>query len=281
MKGSVRKPRSPGGKWSYRLDLGYDDEGKRRQREVGNFPTKREAQAGLNESLAELQRGSYVAPSRQTVRDYLDSWITTAKSELAETAWTNYRNVVRAYIVPYLGSKRLTDLSALDIKKWHGELLDHGRKDGRPLAVNSVKLAHRVLHRALADGVRWNVIAANPATSVRVPRSEHKPMNVWTPDEARRFLHATADDRTSALWLLALHTGMRRGELAGLRWSDVDLDQSTLTVAQQRTSADHHRATEGAKPSTAALGSSDGRSSSRTSRATRDRTSGARSGVAK
>ena len=238
MKGSVRRPRSAGGRWSYRLDLGYDDVGKRRQREVGNFPTKREAQAALNEALSEFQRGSYVAPSRQTVRDYLDSWIMTAKPELAETAWTNYRNVVRAYILPHLGSKRLADLSALDIKKWQGELLDHGRRDGQPLAVNSVKLAHRVLHRALADGVRWNVIASNPASSVRVPRSQHKPMSVWSPDEARRFLHTAADDRAVALWLLALHTGMRRGELAGLRWIDVDLAKNTLTVAQQRTSAD-------------------------------------------
>ncbi len=125
----------------------------------------------------------------------------------------------------------------MDIKRWHGELLDHGRRDGTPLAVNSVKLAHRVLHRALADGVRWNVLPTNPASSVRVPKGEHREMAVWTSEEARRFLDSLSEDRLRALWVLALHTGMRRGELAGLRWSDVDLEAATLTIAQQRTTA--------------------------------------------
>lgn len=237
MKGAIRKPRTAGGAWSYRLDLGFDDAGKRRQRQVGNFATKREAQAALNEALAGLQKGTYVAPSKQTVRDFLETWIETVKPELAITAWTNYSEVLRSYVLPYVGSVRLADLSPMDIKRWHGELLDHGRRDGTPLAVNSVKLAHRVLHRALADGVRWNVLPANPASSVRVPKGEHKEMSVWTSEEARRFLDSLEHDRLRALWELALHTGMRRGELAGLRWSDVDLEKATLTISQQRTTA--------------------------------------------
>ena len=237
MKGTLRKPRTPGGSWSYRLDLGYDDNGKRRQRQVGNFATKREAQAALNDALAGLQHGTYVAPSKQTVRDFLVVWIDTVKPELALTAWTNYGEVVERYVLPYLGAKRLADLSPMDIKRWHGELLDHGRRDGTPLAVNSVKLAHRVLHRALADGVRWNVLPTNPVSSVRVPKGEHREMTVWTSEEARRFLDSLSADRLRGLWVLALHTGMRRGELAGLRWSDVDLEAATLTIAQQRTTA--------------------------------------------
>ncbi len=103
MKGTLRKPRTPGGSWSYRLDLGYDDSGKRRQRQVGNFPTKREAQAALNDALAGLQHGTYVAPSKQTVRDFLVVWIDTIKPEVALTAWTNYGEVVERYVLPYLG----------------------------------------------------------------------------------------------------------------------------------------------------------------------------------
>lgn len=159
------------------------------------------------------------------------------KPELAITAWTNYGDVLRTYVLPYIGSVRLADLSPMDIKRWHGDLLDHGRRDGTPLAVNSVKLAHRVLHRALADGVRWNVLPSNPASAVRVPKGEHKEMSVWTSEEARRFLDSLEQDRLRGLWALALHTGMRRGELAGLRWNDVDLEEATLTVSQQRTTA--------------------------------------------
>jgi hypothetical protein len=126
-----------------------------------HFATKREAQAALNEALAGLQQGSDVVPSKQTVRDVLETWIVTVKPELALTAWTNYGRVVERYV-----------------------LLDRGRVDGRPLAVKSVKLAHRVLHRALADGVRWNVVPSNPASSVRAPKGEHKEMSVWSSEEA-------------------------------------------------------------------------------------------------
>ncbi|MDX2381042.1 MAG: site-specific integrase [Acidimicrobiia bacterium] len=239
MKGSVRKPRTAWGTWSYRIDGGFDDRGRRRQREVGGFRTKKEAQAALNDALAETQRGTYVAPSRTTVGDFLDEWHEGAKTELALTAWTNYGQIIRRNIRPYLGSKRLTDLTPLDVKRWHGKLLEGGRRDGGPLSVASVKLAHRILHRALADAVRWNLIPTNPASGVRVPKSATKEMTVWTAEEATRFLDAVAEDRLVALWTLALHTGLRRGELAGLRWVDVDLDASMLTVAQQRTTANH------------------------------------------
>lgn len=239
MKGTVRKPRTAGGTWSYRIDTGLDDRGRRRQREVGGFRTKKEAQAALNDALSGSQRGTYVAPSRTTVRQFLDEWHEGAKTELGVTAWTNYGQIIRRNIQPYLGTKRLTDLSPLDVKRWHGKLLEGGRMDGGPLSVASVKLAHRILHRALADAVRWNLIAVNPATGVRAPRGEPTEMTVWTADEAKRFLDAMAEDRLIALWTVALHTGLRRGELAGLRWTDIDLKSATLTVAQQRTTANH------------------------------------------
>jgi len=239
MKGSVRKPRTDGGTWSYRIDAGLDDRGRRRQREVGGFRTKKAAQTALNEALADTQRGSYSPPSRTTVREFLDEWHEGAQHELALTAWTNYGQIIRRNINPYLGSKRLTDLSPLDIKRWHGKLLDDGRQDGKPLAVASVKLAHRILRRALADAVRWNLIVNNPAAATRVPKGEPKEMVVWSAVEARRFLDAVAEERLVGLWTLALHTGLRRGELAGLRWRDIDLDAGTLTVAQQRTTANY------------------------------------------
>jgi integrase len=239
VKGSVRKPRTQGGTWSYRLDLGLDAGGRREQKQVGGFRTKREAQAALNEALAGLQRGTYVAPSRRTIGAFLELWIDGARSELALTAWVNYDDTIRRYIAPHLGSKRLVDLSPLDVKAWHAALLDHGRSDGGALAAASVQLAHRVLHRALADAVRWKLIATNPASGTRAPRGERKEMKTWTAAEATTFLDGIAGDRLAALWTLALHTGLRRGELAGLRWKDVDVEGGTLTVAQQRTNANH------------------------------------------
>jgi integrase len=139
--------------------------------------------------------GTYVAPSRQTVAGFLELWIDGARSELAITAWTNYGEIIRRYVVPYIGAKRLVDLSPLDVKAMHAALLDHGRRDGTALAVASVQLAHRVLHRALADAVRWKLIPINPATGARVPKGERKEMSVWTAEEAGTFLTTVADGR--------------------------------------------------------------------------------------
>jgi integrase len=239
MKGSVRRPRTAGGTWSYRLDLGIDENGRRGQKQVGGFRTKKGAQAALNDALSAIQHGTYVAPSRQTLGAFLDMWIEGARNELALTSWTGYRDMIRRWITPHLGSKRLVELTPIDVKVWHSALLDHGGVGGRPLSVRSVQYAHRVLHRALADAVRWNLIPINPASGARAPRVQRAELTVWTSDEAARFLRHVANERLSALWVLALHTGMRRGELAGLRWKDVDLDDGTLTVAQQRTNANH------------------------------------------
>jgi integrase len=239
MKGSVRRPRTAGGTWSYRLDLGVDDTGRRGQKQVGGFRTKKAAQAALNDALSAIQHGTYVAPSRQTLGAFLDMWIEGARNELALTSWTGYRDMIRRWITPHLGAKRLVELSPIDVKVWHSALLDHGGVGGRPLSVRSVQYAHRVLHRALADAVRWNLVPINPASGARAPRAQRAELTVWTSDEAATFLRHVANERLFALWILALHTGMRRGELAGLRWKDVDLDDGTLTVAQQRTNANH------------------------------------------
>jgi integrase len=239
MKGSVRKPRTAGGTWSYRLDLGIDATRRRAQKQVGGFRTKKAAQAALNDALSGIQHGTFVAPSRQTLGAFLDMWIEGARNELARTSWTGYRDMIRRWIKPHLGAKRLGELTSIDVKVWHSALLDHGGVGGRQLSVRSVQYAHRVLHRALADAVRWNLIPINPASGARAPRLQRGELTVWTAEEAATFLQHVAEERLAALWVLALHTGMRRGELAGLRWRDVDLEAGTLTVAQQRTTANH------------------------------------------
>ena len=83
----------PGGTWSYRLDLGLDADGRRAQKQVGGFRTKKDAQAALNDALSGIQHGTYVAPSRQTLGAFLDTWIEAPGHELALTAWTGYRDI--------------------------------------------------------------------------------------------------------------------------------------------------------------------------------------------
>jgi integrase len=239
VKGTVRKPRTAGGTWSNRLDLGLDAKGKRAQKQVSGFTSKKDAQAALNEALTGVQRGTYIAPSRQTVTDFLTLWVEGVRTEVQVTAWISYKQMVEQYVIPHLGSKRLVELSPMHIKPWHSALLKGGGKNSRPLSSRTVQLCHRVLHRAMADAVRWNLIPFNPLTGVRAPRANSPEMTAWTAEQSITFLTAVADERLIALWTLAMHTGMRRGELAGLRWKDIDLPGSTLTVAQQRTTANY------------------------------------------
>ena len=162
MRGSVRKPRTAGGTWSYRLDLGLDDRGRRRQREVGGFRTKKDAQASLNDALAGSQRGTYVAPSRATVARVLRRVARGREvrpggrgvDELRPDHPPQHQAVPRREAPVGSVAARCQALAR--------QLLEGGRADGGPLAVRSVQLSHRVLHRALADAVRWNLIADQP-----------------------------------------------------------------------------------------------------------------------
>ncbi len=239
MRGSVRKPRSAGGTWSYRLDLGFAPDGRRQQKQVAGFPTRKAAQAALNEALAGYQHGAYVPPSKQTVAEFAEVWLDAIKLEIAETAWVNYRTIMRTYVVPRLGQVRLADLTPPRLQSLYTELLASGRRDGSPLSARTVLQVHKTFHRALADAVRWRLLPHNPADGARGPRYAGKEMTAWSTEDCRWFLEATSGDRMAALWLVALNTGMRRGELAGLRWQDIDFDGSALAVTQQRTTADY------------------------------------------
>jgi len=195
MKGSVRKPRTDGGRSSYRLDLGLDDRGRRRQQEVGGFRTKKDAQTALNEALADRQRGTYAPPSETTVRDFPEEGHEGARTELALTAWTNYGQIIRRNINQYLGSKRPTDLSPMDIKRWHGKLLESGRRDGEGRSVASVKLAHRIVRRALADACAGTCSSPTRRRRPASRGSSGLDDRARVPRRRRSGLPATASDR--------------------------------------------------------------------------------------
>ena len=230
MRGSVRKPRTAGGTWSYRLDLGFAPDGRRRQKQVAGFPTRKAAQAALNEALAEYQHGAYVPPSKQTVAEFAEVWLDAIKLEIAETAWVNYRTVVRAYVVPRLGHVRLADLTPPRLQSLYTELLASGRRDGTALSARTVLQVHKTFHRALADAVRWRLLPHNPADGARGPRYAAKEMKAWSTEDCRWFLEATSGDRMAALWLVALNTGMRRGS-----WPACGGRTSTSTARRSRS----------------------------------------------
>ena len=143
------------------------------------------------------------------------------------------------YVLPRLGHVKLRDLSPLHIQTLWSDLLANGRTRGGGLSAVSVAGVRRVLRKVLNDAVAWELMDRNPVLRVKAPRVESTEMRTWSSQDARRFLDRTADDRLHSLWVLAITTGMRRGELAGLRWIDIDLDAGFIALRNTRVAVQH------------------------------------------
>jgi integrase len=223
MRGSVVRKDSG---WAARWDEPGEG-GKRRQRRKGGFATKRKADRFLRDQLARLDDGTYATPSTITVAAYLGQWLDAQESRLRPLSLATYRQVVRSYIVPGIGSVRLQELSARQLSAFYRSLERKG------LSASTRKVVHAVLRRGLSDAVREGDLNRNPADRVRSPGRSTTRVQAWTASELSRFLDHVADDRLFALWRLGSTSGMRRGELAGLTWRALDLDHARLQVDQQ------------------------------------------------
>ena len=212
----------------------------RRQIQVGGFATESEAAVALKAALA-AQAGVRRPPARtDTVEGFVHGrWAKAIRGEVAEAGWRNYVTVLDSYGLPRIGSVLLTRLTTADIEAMYRELLVSGRMNGEGLAATTVVQVHRTVRRMLNDAVRWGLIRVNPSIGAHTPRAERRPLDTWTSEEIRTFLEATRRDRLWPLWMFALRSGMRRGELAGLRWRDVDLDAGRVAVTVQRTTANY------------------------------------------
>lgn len=214
----------------------------RRQRFRGGFKTKREAQRALIDALASLDNGTYVDLDRQSVGDFLiDDWLPARKprqsggrghrGQLGIGTWTDYRNVIRCYVLPRIGTVPLQKLSPAHLNRLYDELEATGGRDGGPVSAKTVLNVHRVLHKAFNDAIRQGRLGRNPAALVQPPSAQKAATDVWDIGQLRAFLRSVADDPFYAAWLLFATTGMRRGEVAGLAWTDVDLEAGRLRVS--------------------------------------------------
>jgi integrase len=236
MRGSIVK-RGVG--YSYVLYLGRSEDGRKRQKWVGGFRTKREAESALTETLGRVQTGQWADPGRVTVAEYLAEWLEAVTPGVRPSTAASYRQVVRCYLLPHLGRHRLAAVTPGQLNKLYATLAVGGNRNGQPLSARSVRYAHTIIGKALADAVDWGLLARNPARSAKPPKQTKTSMAVWTPAEAKRFLIAVRDDPLYALWWVLIVTGLRRGEGVGLRWSDVDLERGVISVQHALISVDY------------------------------------------
>jgi integrase len=243
MRGTIRQ-RSAGSTWTYQFPIVED--GKRRQITKGGYRTKREAQSALTEALAAWGKGDRRAtrqPSTQPLSEYLDAWLDARRPSLKASTAAGYGDAIRAWIRPHVGRVALRDLDGTHLTRLYALLRDRGARNGKPLGSRSVQLAHRVLSMAMADAVEQGLLHRSPVDAIpRRQRPTHTATQVagrvWSAPEAARFLCMLETDRWQPLFALALSGGMRRGELVGLRWHDVDLDAARLTVQVNRVLVD-------------------------------------------
>jgi integrase len=165
----------------------------------------------------------------------MDSWLPSISSSVKESTLRSYTLSIHRNALPALGGRLLQDLRVPDLNAFYAGLLNAPRASGGgTLSRTAVRYVHTILHKALADAVRWNLLAVNPADAASPlrPAAGDSAMRVWEPDDVRRFLAAVAGDRLSAARLLLASTGLQRGELLGLRWQDVDLPERRLHIRQ-------------------------------------------------
>lgn len=217
-------------KWVVR-QAGYDPStGRRKVKQLGTFDTKRAALAGRKE-FADGRVGS----ATEVLSEFLETvWLPSKDGRVEASTLDQYTWAVRLHIAPLLGAVRMRDLTPEVVDAWVGDLVAADSVGKPRLGATSARLVRKILSMALQEAVERGRLPRNPVALTQPPRRARPAAQLgWTLAEARQFLSSVADHRLGAAFHLCLVTGLRRGEVLGLRWDDVDLDRCELHVAQQ------------------------------------------------
>lgn len=231
--------------WTIVIEAGRDPAtGKRKRIKRAFRGTRREAEKEMARLITELEKGTYIEPAKLTFGEYLKDWLERRRADnLSPTTLRRYAGIVELRLIPKLGMLPLEKLRPIHLQKWIGEVAEEGRRDGKrgPLEHASIVYHYRVLHKALEDAVKMQLLPYNPANAVTLPKPPpeieqdedvEEGVQVITAAEVEAMLEAAKGTPYYHLLFVAVRTGLRRGELLGLRWKDVDLKAGRLSVRQ-------------------------------------------------
>ena len=208
------------GLWSSQIS----SEGKRVSK---YFKTRREAQQWLDETRSQMRNGLSLAGASASMSEFFEHWLETVKSSLRPNTHAQYSQIVHQHILPLLGKVRLKDLRPDMIQTLYNEKLSSG------VSARTVQLIHAVLHRSLNQALKWGLIGRNPADAVVRPKARRAEMKVLDDVQVRTLLLAAKGSRFEALLQVAVTTGLREGEILGLKWSDLDWTTRRLQIQRQ------------------------------------------------
>lgn len=228
--------------WAFTVDIAPPG-APRKQRTRSGFDRKRDALDAMARMQDDASEGAFVEKDSVTVGEWVLHWLKGRRGELAANTYDSYEYHFTSHIIPELGDVPLQRLRAADVKAAYTAIHEFGGKDGGSLSEKTVHNAHIAFHTALTGAVEDKILKRNPADGAHTLNKSRRKLGsdqVWSLDELHGWLahvrqHGEAFDY--ALWRLAAMTGMRRGELIGLRWSSVDLERRTVTVERQITKA--------------------------------------------
>src|SRR6266487_2937952 len=207
------------GRWVAEITI----EGRKRKFVYGK--TRKDVQEKLKVALHEQQQGTLVTAPQQTLAQFLTDWLENSqKQSVRPRTYERYEEIVRLHIVPVLGRHQLQKLSAQHLQSFYTKKLNEG------LAATTVGCFHNVLHKALDTAVKWNVISRNVCDLVSPPRRKRFEFQPLSLEQVYQLLDAARGHYMEALFKLALATGMRRGELLGLKWQDINFSTGTLQI---------------------------------------------------
>jgi integrase len=213
----------------FRITLGKDSNGKRIQPMTRGFHTEREAKKALREAQAMADKGKYILSTKTSYGEYLREWFGIRQSKLGSQTVANHSLNINRHIIPLIGHIQLTELNVHHIEKFLGKLREKG------LAEATIKKILSIVSSSLISATRKDMIQKNPAAFAdNKPKIKRKQVDVWDEFEVKRFLDfvSRANTRYYTALHLAIATGMRQGEILGLRWQDVDLSRKLISVKQ-------------------------------------------------
>lgn len=199
---------------------------------------RKEAEQELARFVSEIESGQFVEPSRVTFKDFVVRWLRDyAEVELAPKTVHRYKELLNTRILPAMGHLKIQQIAPTHLLEFYKNLREEGiRLDGKEgkLSDETVKHHHRLIASILQDAVEWGIIPSNPARRVKAPKSKRKQAACYDEDQVRALLAAAEEEplKRKVLIVLTVFTGLRRGEIMGLEWQDVNFEEGTLTVRQ-------------------------------------------------